>query len=67
MAYLVSNPTMKGKAVRAAGGLAVIPAGKAQEFDEAWAPDLIARYEAAGLVVKEAAKAKPKPAQKAKE
>ena len=56
----VSNPTSRDKAVRANGGLVTIHRGKSVDLNETWSADDIARYEAAGLVIAESKKPKPK-------
>jgi len=52
MTWVVENPTPDDKAVRAAGGLVVVPAGAAVRVDEDWSYSQRAAYAAAGLVVR---------------
>lgn len=51
--FSVKNPTPKKKAVRAAGGILVINPGKSEKVSEDWSEGDVAKYEAAGLEVKE--------------
>lgn len=62
MNIIAKNPTAKGKAVRTAGGLTVIEAGKSLTLDADWTDEELARYTKAGLVISEVKEAKAKPA-----
>lgn len=59
MKVSVENPTSKSKAVRIPGDLHVIPPGKKASLDVDWSDNQRAKYERAGLVIKEAKKNKP--------
>jgi len=54
MKVTVENPTSKKKAVRVPGDLHVILPGKKASLDVDWSGDQRAKYEAAGLVIKDA-------------
>lgn len=54
MKYMVENPTSKKKAVRAAGGLVVIDINSKATVETEWSDVELARYEAAGLKIKQA-------------
>lgn len=54
MKYAVENPTSKKKAVRAAGGLVVIDIKGKANIEAEWSDVDLARYEAAGLKIKQA-------------
>lgn len=64
MTWVIENPTGDDKAVRAAGGLVVVPAGDVIEVREDWSRAEVARYEAAGLVASKPAAKKPPKAPK---
>ncbi|WP_422073898.1 hypothetical protein [Tranquillimonas rosea] len=57
MKYQVHNPTSRKKAVRAAGGFTVVEPGGKATIDAEWTEGELARYERAGLKVKQASAA----------
>ncbi|OAN71096.1 hypothetical protein A8B82_21115 [Sulfitobacter sp. EhC04] len=65
MKVTVENPTGKSKAVRIPGDLHVILPGKKVSLDVDWSDEQRAKYERAGLVIKDA-KAKAEADAKAK-
>jgi hypothetical protein len=54
MKVTVENPTSKSKAVRVPGDQHVILPGKKASLDVDWSDDQRAKYERAGLVIKDA-------------
>lgn len=50
MSMLVKNPTGKSKAIRIAGGHAIVAPGKSEKIDAVLTADEKVKYEAAGLV-----------------
>ena len=50
MSISVKNPTGKEKAIRIAGGHAIIKSGKSEKIDVVLTADEKTKYEAAGLV-----------------